>query len=129
MIETCSLCGSDFLTEADPYIVRPTPQGRKLICGCQIKNLHQADSLAIKLSSRDAVIKDLVEVVRFYADPLSYNLASNVLGHERPLNDASRVERTDTDSDIKFSGVVGGKRAREVLAKHKELIEKVRGEG
>ena len=36
MIETCDACGEDFLTEADPYVVWPTPNGRKLYCQCHI---------------------------------------------------------------------------------------------
>lgn len=48
MIETCSLCGSDFLTEADPYIVRPTPSGVKLYCCCQIKGFEEMDIVVIK---------------------------------------------------------------------------------
>jgi hypothetical protein len=41
MIHTCELCGSDFLTEADPYVVRPTPTGVKLYCVCQIKGFEE----------------------------------------------------------------------------------------
>lgn len=48
MIETCELCGSDFLTEADPYVVRPTSSGVKLYCYCQIKSFEEMDIVVIK---------------------------------------------------------------------------------
>jgi len=48
MVETCELCGSDFLTEADPYVVRPTPSGVKLYCYCQIKGFEEMDVIVIK---------------------------------------------------------------------------------
>lgn len=48
MVETCSLCGSDFLTEADPYVVRPTGSGVKLYCYCQIKGFDEMDVVVIK---------------------------------------------------------------------------------
>lgn len=35
MIHTCKKCGNDFLTEADSYVVEPTPNG-ELYCSCQI---------------------------------------------------------------------------------------------
>lgn len=41
MIATCESCGRDFLTEADPHVVRPTPQGYKLYCYCQIKGFEE----------------------------------------------------------------------------------------
>ena len=41
MIHSCELCGSDFLTEADPYVVRPAPTGVKLYCVCQIKGFEE----------------------------------------------------------------------------------------
>ncbi len=37
MIMTCELCGNEFLTEADPYVVQNTPQGQKYYCNCMIK--------------------------------------------------------------------------------------------
>jgi hypothetical protein len=48
MVKTCELCGSDFLTEADPYVVRPTPSGVKLYCYCQIKGFEEMDVIVIK---------------------------------------------------------------------------------
>jgi hypothetical protein len=48
MVVTCELCGSDFLTEADPYVVRPTPSGVKLYCYCQIKSFEEMDVVIIK---------------------------------------------------------------------------------
>jgi hypothetical protein len=48
MIETCELCGSDFLTEADPYVVRPTSSGVKLYCYCQINGFEAMHVVIIK---------------------------------------------------------------------------------
>ena len=42
-LEKCSSCGSEFLTEADPYIVRPTKDGIKLYCSCYIIGHNQFD--------------------------------------------------------------------------------------
>lgn len=38
MITICESCGADILTEADPHVVRPTPQGYKFYCSCGIKD-------------------------------------------------------------------------------------------
>jgi hypothetical protein len=51
MIATCESCGSDFLTEADPHVIRPTPQGYKLYCYCHIKGF---DEVRDKLQSLEA---------------------------------------------------------------------------
>lgn len=48
MIKTCELCGQDFLTEADPYVVRPTRSGVKLYCYCQIKGFDEMEVVVIK---------------------------------------------------------------------------------
>jgi hypothetical protein len=60
MLETCTLCKREFLTEADPYVVRPTPQGYKLYCFCQIKGFDEVTS-AVEEIKKDLrhVIKDL----------------------------------------------------------------------
>jgi hypothetical protein len=42
-LEKCSSCGFVFLTEADPYIVRPTKDGVKLYCSCYIVGHNQFD--------------------------------------------------------------------------------------
>lgn len=59
MIYTCELCGSDFLTEADPYIVRPTRTGVKLYCVCQIRGFEEMKG-AEKLKEEN---KKLVEAL------------------------------------------------------------------
>lgn len=62
MIHTCELCGSDFLTEADPYVVRPTSSGVKLYCYCQIKGFDELDVVIIKrLKSENEQLKRLVQ--------------------------------------------------------------------
>jgi hypothetical protein len=45
MIMTCELCGNEFLTEADPYVVRNTPQGQKYYCSCMIINHDQVSGI------------------------------------------------------------------------------------
>lgn len=44
MLRTCDNCGKDFLTEADPYVINPRPNGAKYYCSCRIKG--EGDSIA-----------------------------------------------------------------------------------
>lgn len=63
-IHTCELCGRDFLTEADPYVVRPTCTGVKLYCVCQIKGLEEmkgAEKLKEKNEKLRAEIAKLIK--------------------------------------------------------------------
>jgi hypothetical protein len=113
MIATCSLCGSDFLTEADPYIVRPTPQGVKLVCGCQINGLPQADKLFEELTKLCAALDESIKVIEFYATPESW---------VRGKNDGNMAINA-TDREYLNPCNYGGRRAREFLSKHKELIK------
>jgi hypothetical protein len=53
MIATCHACKSDFLTEADAYVVRPTPNGVLLYCYCQIKGFDEVTAPE-KLSIRES---------------------------------------------------------------------------
>lgn len=55
MIETCCACKKDFLTEADPYVVRPRHSGAKLYCACMIVGHDQMSGVEL-LESR---IKEL----------------------------------------------------------------------
>jgi len=68
MIHTCELCGQDFLTEADCYVVRPTPKGIKLYCYCQIRGFEEMQVLE-KLQAENAKLRDCVE---FYAELLHF---------------------------------------------------------
>lgn len=52
MLETCESCGKDFLTEADPYVVKPTPNGRKLYCFCHIKGFDEVGKKIKKLEQK-----------------------------------------------------------------------------
>lgn len=65
MLETCELCKSEFLTEADPYVVRPTPQGYKLYCYCQIKGFDEIDPL----KTLKARVEKLEKTLRLFAFP------------------------------------------------------------
>jgi hypothetical protein len=63
MIMTCELCGNDFLTEADPYVVRNTHQGQKYYCSCMISNHDQIsgiDKLQAENKKLRKIIHDLV---------------------------------------------------------------------
>lgn len=107
MIHTCELCGQDFLTEADCYVVRPTPKGVKLYCYCQIRGFEEMQVLE-KLQAENAKLK---ECVKFYADEA--NQIAPIYKHDgrnRPGADFTAPYRMDE-----------GKRARQVL---KELEEK-----
>ena len=107
MIHTCELCGSDFLTEADPYVVRPTPAGVKLYCVCQIKGFDEMKG-AEKLKEEN---KKLVEALKFYANKDNPNFIFNPDYHNE----------TDCDfcEDTQFTHF--GKLARQVL---KDIGEK-----
>ena len=43
MLERCCACNSEFLTEADPYIIRPTKNGVRLYCSCYIVGCNEFD--------------------------------------------------------------------------------------
>ena len=99
MIHTCELCRSDFLTEADAYVVRPTPQGVKLYCVCIIKGDEM--KAAEKLKEEN---KKLVECVKFYADKKSWDRGVCIGdGQFEPIGDGPNCN------------YFGGKRARQVL--------------
>jgi hypothetical protein len=66
MIMTCELCGNEFLTEADPYVVRNTPQGQKYYCSCMIIKHDQVsgiDKLQAENKTLRKMIHDLVITV------------------------------------------------------------------
>jgi hypothetical protein len=46
MLKTCENCAKDFLTEADPYVVVPTPNGCRYYCSCRIVGHDSVKSLA-----------------------------------------------------------------------------------
>lgn len=58
---TCELCGNEFLTEADPYVVRNTPQGQKYYCSCMIINHDQVSGID-KLQAENKKLKNALEV-------------------------------------------------------------------
>ena len=97
MIHTCELCGSDFLTEADPYVVRPAPTGVKLYCVCQIKGFEEMKG-AEKLKEEN---KKLVDALKFYASSYSWE------GRE--------VDGDDWHDFYEDGNGIGGKLARQVL--------------
>lgn len=57
MIQACSKCGCDFLTEADPYLVLPRPSGVEFNCLCSFRKL-EAQNLQLK-----AMIKEAIEII------------------------------------------------------------------
>ena len=119
MIHKCELCGSEFLTEADPYVVRPTPTGVRLYCLCQIKGFEEMKG-AEKLKEENNKLRD---ALKFYANRFSWTKSDHpthdyYAGAIR--NDDSLVEYTEADGDV-FKDFCGGKLARQCL---KELEEK-----
>ena len=72
MIASCESCGKDFLTEADPHVVRPTKNGYKLYCYCHIKGFDEVESLTDKLTTKivnyEATIGLLKDTLREIAD-------------------------------------------------------------
>jgi hypothetical protein len=60
MIMTCELCGNEFLTEADPYVVRNTPQGQKYYCSCMIINHDQVSGID-KLQAENKKLREALE--------------------------------------------------------------------
>jgi len=66
MIMTCELCGNEFLTEADPYVVQNTPQGQRYYCSCMIIKHDQVsgiDKLQAENKTLRKMIHDLVITV------------------------------------------------------------------
>lgn len=65
-LEKCNSCGSEFLTEADPYIVRPTKDGLKLYCSCYIVGHNQFDHVdKIKeLEAKNAKLEKKLEIAK-----------------------------------------------------------------
>jgi hypothetical protein len=96
MIHSCELCGNDFLTEADPYVVRPTPKGVKLYCYCMIKGDEM--KAAEKLKEEN---KKLVEALKFYANERYWE------GRE--------IDGDDWHDFYEDGNGIGGKLARQVL--------------
>lgn len=48
MIQKCSRCGCDFITEVDPYIVIPTFSGPVIQCPCIIDRLVEKENSSLK---------------------------------------------------------------------------------
>ncbi len=63
MIMTCELCGNDFLTEADPYVIQNTPQGQKYYCSCMISNHNQISSID-KLQAQNKKLRQELEIAK-----------------------------------------------------------------
>lgn len=115
MIEECASCGQSFLTEADPYVVRPTPQGNKLYCYCHIRGFEEVGGIVAKLESELAEVKErLVEaekVVAFYAHQNSWVRATT--------QDTARTIVGDDCDELKGRALYhGGKRARQYQQKY-----------
>lgn len=79
MMATCDLCGNEFLTEADPYVVSPTRDGYKLYCYCMVKKFRKKidpishfDTLITDYQTGDTVkMNKAVEgMTKFYSSDL-----------------------------------------------------------
>lgn len=60
MIHTCEICGNDFLTEADCFVVRPTANGNKLYCYCQIKGFDEINVME-KLKTENIKLRECLK--------------------------------------------------------------------
>lgn len=63
MICTCAGCGREFLTEADPHVVRPTRNGYLMYCYCQIQGFAQGELDAHFLVMTSKELKALMDIV------------------------------------------------------------------
>jgi hypothetical protein len=74
MIASCESCGEDFLTESDPYVVRPTKNGDKLYCYCHIKGFDEVKSKADKLQDENTNLNEKVQKTKtFLKERLYYS--------------------------------------------------------
>ena len=98
MIETCSNCSNEFLTEADPYVVVPR-NNYKLLC-------YNCFSINYETAILKQRLQEAEKVIEFYANKNSWD-------EEDWCNFSSGI--CDTDVSDRF----GGKRAREYMEKYK----------
>ena len=61
MIAACESCGEDFLTEADPHVIRPTKNGYKLYCYCHIKGFDEVKSLGNNLKDENKKLREALK--------------------------------------------------------------------
>ena len=102
MIETCSNCSNEFLTEADPYVVVPR-NNYKLLC-------YNCFSINYETAILKQRLQEAEKVIEFYADQ------DNWCGSWSVYKDCTTV------SDINYVEEYvecGGKRAREYMEKYK----------
>lgn len=107
----------------------PTTMGNKDQCGLvDVQDDAEFICLAMNeyphaldlIQSQQALIKELLSVVEFYAEADNYMEEPNRNNlYTIIVNDASNPEEDDT---LRF----GGKRAREVLLNNRELIERIK---
>ena len=62
---SCELCKRDFLTEADPHVIRPTSKGYLHYCSCMIINHDQISGIE-KLQTENKKLREALEVVLGY---------------------------------------------------------------
>ena len=90
MLENCESCGKDFLTEADPYVVRPTPSGRKLYCYCHIKGF---DEIGGKIKELEQKLSDM-RIQRDMAEERIIELEAKRIDSESELKKGSKLVMT-----------------------------------
>ena len=86
----CESCKSEFLTEADPHIIRPTPQGYKLYCYCHIKGF---DEVGGKIKELEDINADLLKTLKELTEPFPDNLNMDDLAeHNKMIREHYNLE-------------------------------------
>ena len=87
MLKTCDLCKEDFLTEADPHVIRPTPSGYKIYCSCMIIGHDQLSGIK-KLQTENAKLKEaLAYIAKVYDRPTDMKIKAIHVLKEIEKND------------------------------------------
>ncbi len=87
MLKTCDMCAEDFLTEADPHVIRPTPAGYKIYCSCMIVGHNQRSGIE-KLKLENAKLKEaLVYIAKVYDRPTDMKIKARHVLKEIKEND------------------------------------------
>jgi transposase-like protein len=81
MLETCASCKSEFLTEADPYVVRPTKDGYKLYCYCMIKGFEEVNPL----KELERINADLLNTLKELTEPFTEYLNMDDLAEHNKM--------------------------------------------
>jgi cell shape-determining protein MreC len=96
MIMTCELCGSDFLTEADPHVIRPTSRGYLHYCSCMIIGHDQ-------ISGIDKLQAENIELKKKAQMNIHNSAFNGLLAENKRLREALESIQNNTDSSCIFN--------------------------